>query len=226
MLTNTFGLFTGVDTVDERKGGAAEANILSRDLRVFPENISMTQPFFLDLGNDSDRLIFTIGGNRILAVHACTQFCLNLVNNFKGNIVTVSKSGGGGYSVWTSQYTPELFEQVTQFLLDNPSSENEEDEFFDPADDFLVDSEGRRVSWPASREDSEDESFIDVEGDPVTTYASRTAARKDKPGLWQRFTGWVAELFRDDDDEDDDYDDDDYVDDDPQDDNYSSDDDD
>ena len=87
MLINAYGLLTGVDTIDIRKVSVVHGSEVIPGLRIFPDNLSMTQGIHLDVGNDEDRILVTIAGDRIMIAHACMTFCLRLIQEFKGNVI-------------------------------------------------------------------------------------------------------------------------------------------
>ena len=120
MLINAYGLLTGVDTIDIRKVSVVYGSEVIPGLRIFPDNLSMTQGIHLDVGNDEDRILVTIAGDRIMIAHACMSFCLGLVQEFKGNVISVGESDGESYTLWVAPYDKGLFEQVTDYMIKHP----------------------------------------------------------------------------------------------------------
>lgn len=119
-IINPYELLTGVGTVDLRKISPIESEKVSGDLAVFPDNMGMTQGFYLDLGNPEDRALLTIGGGRIMIVHADTRTCLALAARYRGNIINVARSDGNDYCFWATDYNKEAYEQIISFMIDNP----------------------------------------------------------------------------------------------------------
>ena len=67
MLINAYGLLTGVNTIDIRKVSVVYGSEVIPGLRIFPDNLSMTQGIHLDVGNDEDRILVTLTLPSIMA---------------------------------------------------------------------------------------------------------------------------------------------------------------
>lgn len=201
MLINAYGLLTGVDTIDIRKVSVVYGSEVIPGLRIFSDNLSMTQGIHLDVGNDEDRILVTIAGDRIMIVHACVSFCLGLIQEFKGNVISVSESNGESYTLWVAPYDKELFEQVTDYMIKHPH-------------EFVEDEEPEEKAIPSKAAAHHDDELLTAEAD--YNELEDDEDYDDNPSLWQRFKWWAYDckdrffgwLMGDDDDYEDDYEDD------------------
>ncbi len=205
MLINAYGLLTGVNTIDIRKVSVVYGSEVIPGLRIFPDNLSMTQGIHLDVGNDEDRILVTIAGDRIMIAHACMAFCLGLIQEFKGNIISVGESDGEGYTLWIAPYDKELFEQVTDYMIKHPH-------------EFAEDEEPEEKAIPSKAAAHHDDEPLAIEADHDELEDDEDY--DDNPSLWQRFKWWVCDCkdrllswLIDDDDDYDDYNEDDEEDD-------------
>ena len=201
MLINAYGLLTGVDTIDIRKVSVVYGSEVIPGLRIFPDNLSMTQGIHLDVGNDEDRILVTIAGDRIMIAHACMSFCLGLVQEFKGNVISVGESDGESYTLWVAPYDKGLFEQVTDYMIKHPH-------------EFAEDEEPEEKAIPSKAAAHHDDELLTAEAD--YNEFEDDEDYDDNPSLWQRFKWWACDcrdrffgwLMGDDDDYEDDYEDD------------------
>ena len=199
MLINAYGLLTGVNTIDIRKVSVVYGSEVIPGLRIFPDNLSMTQGIHLDVGNDEDRILVTIAGDRIMIAHACMSFCLVLVQEFKGNVISVGESDGESYTLWVAPYDKGLFEQVTDYMIEHPH-------------EFVEDEEPEKKAIPPKAAAHHDDELLTAEAGYDEFEDDEDY--DDNPSLWQRFKWRVCDCkdrffswLTGDDDYDDDYDD-------------------
>ena len=199
MFGNLYMVLSGINTWDPHKHAIVEGTEICEGFRVFSESIGIMQGFHIDLGNDEDRILMTIAGDRIMIVHASIQFCLSLVHEFGiGNVVTVTNYSSLGHSLWVAEYDKELFERVITYMASHPHVKQTE----------AIADEGSAVIHEVTSEhgsannDAQDCVVPPVEGvledDVNVGYLAPIDEEYDhdvEPSFWWRIREWFCRIF-------------------------------
>lgn len=212
MFGNLYMILSGINTWDPHKHAIVEGTEICEGFRVFSESIGIMQGFHIDLGNDEDRILMTIAGDRIMIVHASIQFCLSLVHEFGiGNVVTVTNYNSLGHSLWVAEYDKELFERVITYMASHPHVKQTKaiaDEEATTTEEVVA-NEGSAVIHGVTSEhgsvnnDAQNYVIPPVEGvlkdDVNVGYLAPLDEEYDhdvEPSLWWRIREWFCRIFR------------------------------